>query len=435
MSAFAETLTDRERRRGRIYAYFACYFGCFSEVMLDSSAIVILYIGMLGGTSMTAMLITSFTGLFGMLTMIPCAALIGRIGMRKAVVIACLIACFGFVLMGAAPFFGAARLPVAMIGCLAYCFQRSLYGVAWFPLLDAFLRPQDRGSFFGTMRYSYMIISGVIFFIFGKLMGKEPPLWMMQAIIAAAGVLVLGRLYCILHFPADVHEERPAVKNNFREAFMTALRNGPLTGYAVYVCLFGIAYSSILPLTLLYLRNGIKLPSGTVQIFSTAGIAGSVISYAVYGFMLRKLKIKRMELLVHFTFIAVALTFFALPGSCRGFIWIAGAVYFLGAFAEASFRCNNSAEILALARPGNKPMASAFVQTYQYTGNCVTRACSAFVMGSGLLADSWQLGSRTITSFQTMFLVCGVLAVLMLILIPTLPSVVPHHQDYYEPMN
>ena len=107
----------------------------------------------------------------------------------------------------------------------------------------------------------------------------------------------------------------------------------------------------------------------------------------------------------------------------------------MAAFAEACFKCNNSSEILALARPGNKPMASAFVQTYQNIGGGFARGCNALVLGSGLLADSWQLGGRTITNYQTMFLVSGVVAVLILILIPTLPAVVPHHQDYYEPMH
>ena len=76
MSAFAETLTEKERKRARIHAYFACYTGCISEVMLDSSAIIILYVGMLGGSAMTAMLTTSFTGLLGMFLMIPCAAMV-----------------------------------------------------------------------------------------------------------------------------------------------------------------------------------------------------------------------------------------------------------------------------------------------------------------------------------------------------------------------
>ena len=73
MSEFAETLTEQQRRRARIYAYFACYFGCVSEVMLDSSAIIIIYIGMLGGGNMLVMLSTSFSGLLSMLLLIPSA--------------------------------------------------------------------------------------------------------------------------------------------------------------------------------------------------------------------------------------------------------------------------------------------------------------------------------------------------------------------------
>ena len=56
MSTYAETLSEKERRRGRILAYFACYFGCISEVMLDSSAIIIVYISMLGGSKDVVML-------------------------------------------------------------------------------------------------------------------------------------------------------------------------------------------------------------------------------------------------------------------------------------------------------------------------------------------------------------------------------------------
>ena len=432
MSAFAETLSERERRRARVHAYFACCFGCISEVMLDSSAIVILYIGMLGGSSMLAMLTTGFSGFLSMLTMIPCVALIERFGMRRSVVMACLVACFGLVLMGMAPWFGPLRLPVAVVGCLAYCLQRSLYGVAWFPMLDAFLRPQDRGSFFGTMRYSYMLLSGAIFFLFGKLMGKEPPLWMMQAMVAGAGFLVLGRLYCMMQFPED-KRERPAGRP-LREALMISVRNGPLTGYAVYACLLTIAFSSIIPLTLLYLKNEVRLPSGEVQIFSTIGILGNVVAYAAYGYMLKKLKIKRMELFAHSVFILTALALFCASPAAKGFLWIAGISYFMCAFAAACFNCSNSAEMLSLARPGNKPMASAFVQTYQSIGACFARSSCALVLGSGMLAGNWSARGCVFSSYQTLFLVCGVVALLLLILLPTLPAVVPRHQDYYEPM-
>ena len=87
---FADTLSPRERRRGRILACLACWFGCISEVMVDSSAIVILYIAMMGGSKSEAMLSTGFSAVFCMLAMIPCAVLVGRIGLKRAVAVSCL---------------------------------------------------------------------------------------------------------------------------------------------------------------------------------------------------------------------------------------------------------------------------------------------------------------------------------------------------------
>ena len=431
MSAFAETLTEEQRRRARIYAYFACYFGCISEVMMDSSAIIILYIGMLGGGNMLVMLSTSFSGILSMLLLIPSAALIGRIGMQKAVTIACLIACGGYVLMSTAPWFGSFGKIVAVIGCLIYCMQRSLYGSAWYPMLDAFLRSQDRGSFFGTMRYSYMLVSGVLFFILGKVMGKNPPMLLMQGILCVTGLLILGRLYCMKHFPENTMEK--TAKLNIRKSLGISVRNGPLTGYSVYACLLTLASTSLIPLTLVYLKSDVGLPAGTLQIFSTVGIAGSIIGYFCYGPLLKKLKIKRMELIVHLTYIAAAFSLFLIHKSTPGFIWIAGVIYFISSFAASTFLCNNSAELLALARPGNKPMAIAFLQTYYNTGISIGRTGTALILGANLLAPTWKLGNLTICSYQTLFLLYGFIATVILILLPTLPAIVPKHHDYYDP--
>ncbi|MBQ9335763.1 MAG: MFS transporter [Lentisphaeria bacterium] len=431
MSQFAETLTEQQRRRGRIYAYFACYFGCVSEVMLDSSAIIIIYFGMLGANNMLTMLSTSFSGLLSMVLLIPSAALIGRIGMKKTVLAACIIACSGFLLMASAPLFGPLSKAVAIVGCLIYCMQRSMYGAAWYPMLDAFLRKQDRGSFFGTMRYSYMIWTGILFFLLGKVMGKNPPMLLMQCIIGIAGVLVLGRLYCMWHFPEDTMEK--TAKLNIRHSLGISIRNGPLTSYSVYLCLLSLAHTSLVPITLIYLKGYVGLPAGTVQIFSTVGIAGSIIGYFCYGWLLKYLKIKRMELLTHFIFIFAAFSLFLLNKEIQQFIWFIGFVYFMTSFAASCFMCNNSTELLALARPGNKPMAMAFQQTYQNIGVSVGRTGTSLILGANLLAPTWTLGKLTICSYQTLFLLYGVIATVILVLVPTLPAIVPKHHDYYEP--
>lgn len=431
MSNYAESLTPQERKRGRVLAYFACYFGCISEVMLDSSAIIIVYISMLGGSKDEVMFSTGFSAILSMLLLIPCAWVVGRIGMKKAVSIACFIGCSGYLLMAAAPFFGAFQKCAVITGCLIYCAQRSLYGATWYPMLDAFLRPQDRGSFFGTMRYTYTILAGVLFFAIGKLMGEKPPVALMQTIVGITGVLILGRMLCMLQFPENPLEKKAHL--DIRKTLGISIRNGSLVSYSVYVCLLSLAYTSLVPVILLYLKNHVGLDAGKLQIFSTVGIAGGITGYFFYGRLQKLLKIKGLELIVHLIFMSVALCFALISKDVPGFIFIAGAVYFLNSFAASTFMCNNSSELLALARPGNKTMAMAFLQTYQNAGISISRTGTAMILGTNLLAPAWTLGNMELCSYQTLFLFYGVLAGILLILIPTLPAIVPRHKDYYEP--
>ncbi|MBQ9726022.1 MAG: hypothetical protein IJV65_00765 [Kiritimatiellae bacterium] len=431
MDTFADTLTARERRRGRLLACFACWFGCISEVMVDSSAIVILYLSMMGGSKSETMLSTGFSAVFSMLAMIPCAALVARVGLKRAASAACLTGCAGFLLMAAAPFFGPWRKAAAMAGCLVYCAQRALYGAAWYPMLDVFLRPQDRGRFFGTMRFTYMVLSGTLFYFVGRLMGEKPSVRLMQGVLAATGLLILGRLVCMLRFPENPAEE--SVRIDWRRALGISIRNGPLVAYSVYVCLLSAASTSIVPLTLIYLKNHVGLDAGRVQVFSTVGIAGSVAGFFCYGSLLRVLRLRRLETGVHLALAAAALVLAFAGAGTPGFLGVAGAAYFVAAFAGSVFMCNNSAEYLALARPGNKPMAVAFLQTYQNVGVSVGRAGTAAVLGADLLAPTWRLGPLELCSYQTLFLLAGAAMVVLLALLPTLPAFVPRHDDYYEP--
>ncbi|MBO5792659.1 MAG: MFS transporter [Lentisphaeria bacterium] len=431
MSHFADTLTPQERKKGRLLAYFACYFGCISEVMLDSSAIIIVYISMLGGSKDEVMFSTSFSAICSMLFLIPCAWCVARIGMKKAASIACIIGCSGYLLMAAAPLFAPYQKFAVIAGCLIYCAQRSLYGATWYPMLDAFLRPQDRGSFFGTMRYTYTILAGVLFFAIGKLMGEKPPVILLQTVIGITGLLILGRMFCMLYFPENPQEKH--LKLNIRKTLGISIRNGALVSYSVYVCLLSIAYTSLVPVILLYLKNHVGLDAGKLQIFSTVGIAGSITGYFLYGKLQKLLKLKRLELLVHFIFVTVALSFALISKNVPFYIFIAGAIYFMNSFAASTFMCNYSSELLALARPGNKTMAMAFLQTYQNVGISIGRSGTALVLGANLLAPAWTLGNMELCSYQTLFLFYGVLAGILLVLIPTLPAIVPKHKDYYEP--
>jgi Na+/melibiose symporter-like transporter len=320
---------------------------------------------------------------------------------------------------------------LVIAGCLVYCLLRSPYSVAWYPMLDMILTPNERGSFFGTMRYSYMLVSGILFYFIGKLMGENPSLLLLQTVIGISGLLLLGSMYCMRIFPEDPAEKVSRLK--FGHALQMAVRNSMLMGYAIYACLISIAYTSMIPLTLIYLREYVGVNAGAVQTFSTVGIAGNIAAFFCYGYISRHFRLKSIELVVHFMFLFSAAAMALVPSGIAGFIWIAGVIYFGVSFAASTFMCNNSMELMALARPGNKPMAMAFLQSYQNIGVCIGRMGTALIMGANLLAAEWSLGGLTVSHYQTLFLFYGIIAAVLLVLFPALPSIVPKHKDYYAP--
>ena len=181
-----------------------------------------------------------------------------------------------------------------------------------------------------------------------------------------------------------------------------------------------------------YLKQYVGLPAGPVQIFSTVGIAGGILGYFCYGFLLKKLKLKGMELITHFIFILTAFAMFLLQKDMPYFLWLTGTAYFLTSFGASTYLCNSSTEMLALAPPGNKPMTMAFQQTYQYIGMAVGRTGTSLILGLNLLAPVWNIGSISFSFYQTLFLLYGIIAAVSLLVLPTLPSITTKRHDYYD---
>lgn len=429
--SYADSLSSKERFKAMRNAIGSAWFGCVAEVMVDSSAFITLYILALGGSAAMAVLVAGFTGVVNMFILIPSASIVTRIGLKRAVKYACLTGCFGLLLAAFAPWFGAYSKYVALAGCFIYCLQRPLYTATWYPLLDNFLRPQDRGNFFGVMRFSYMLIIGIPFFIAGLFMGKNASIILLQCIIAFAGLALLGRWFFINRFPIDPNAkvEVPEMK----KALNISLHNGPLTGYAVYICMFNMVYTPIYPLTLAYLREYIQLSAGSVQLISTVWIGGQLVPFLLYGYLLKKTSLRFLEILVHVTVMTVAACMFLLPPGIPGFAWIVAALVLILSMAQSFYMCSNSSEMMALARPGNKTMASAFCQTYTGFGMAAGRNLTSGILAIGFLAPQWTWGGMTFNQFQTIYLICAVFAAVIFIMLPIVPSIISKHDDYYEP--
>ena len=426
----ASCIPDAKRKRYRLLAYVSAWTGCMSEVLFDSSAVVLLLLAVLGASESLTMLTTAFSPIAWSFLMLPCAELARRRGLKWSISAGCYCGMTGCFLAAASPWFGRAAVPVAVLGCAVFALSRPVHLAAWYPLLNGFLRREERGGFFGFMRFSYQMIAMALFFGIGLVMGKKPPVWMLQGVIAFCGLLLLGRKLTIDHVP-EVRAAASA-ESGFRTHLRKTVLNGALMSFAVYCCGISFACSASLPLTILYLKKELCLGSGAVQIIAVAGTAGTMLGYLCFGRLLEKLRVRRLLVGSH---LGIILTTAGLSLCVPQFRLtpVLCAVFLFGLhFAVSCYTNCFSTEMLALAAPGQQTMSTAICSAYSSFGGAIGRFSVSLALAGGMLAAAWDCAGISFSRFQTLELVCSAFALLLLVVLPTVPAVVPDRKDYYD---
>ncbi|NLF92945.1 MAG: hypothetical protein GX564_03570, partial [Oligosphaeraceae bacterium] len=198
-------------------------------------------------------------------------------------------------------------------------------------------------------------------------------------------------------------------------------------------CFVSLGNALVVPLSFIYLKSHLGVGHNTVVTISGLAMLGTILGYLISSRVLRALGTKWVQISCHCCFMLLAFGCFACGRETPYAVQLITILLMLYGLVNACFSVCNSAEILALARPGNKTMATAFCNTFLQTGISVSRGGCSLILGSGLLAASWPLGARSVSSFQTLFLFAGLALALSLLLLVLIPAVVPNHEDYYEP--
>lgn len=429
--SYAEQLSPEMRKKYENHAIRSALFGCISEQMIDSNALLVLYIILLGGNDSSSMFSTSLSSIASVLLLIPCAGLAARFGLRITYSFACVAGALSVLCMAAAPFAGDFAQNLVIICCFVYALTRPIYASCWYPLLDNILISESRGKFFGKMRFSYMILNTALLYIIGKILGENPPVFLLQCIFAFGGITMLGRKFEMDRLPIAPDAKKDVV--NIPAALKICIKNGPLVGFSIYSCLINIAFYAAVPLALVYMKTYLKMDAESLMTFTSVYLLGTISGYAAINRTLKKFKTKACLIGTHLCGLTVCIILlFCTPQNPVLNLCLYSA-FFLNGFAAAFMLCINSIELLALARPGNKIMAMAFISTFTSLGTAVGRFGTTIVLGTGALATTWEFAGSTVSKFQFLFGFYTFVILFFLILLPLAPSVVPEHEDYYHP--
>ena len=426
----AEKLTANQRTKAKSDAIKSACFGSLSSVMIQDSAIIILFATILGAGDMLSMVTTSTQGIASCLLLIPAAYLSGRLGYKKAIMRFTIVGTMMIVLLSASPWFGVMAKPVLLASIIMFSMCMTVYAAAWFPLLDGFLLKEDRSDFFGVMRFSWQTFATLFCFICGLLIGKNPEIWMLQFIIVISACGMLGRMYYIGRIP-DGHQEKENI--GFMEGLSEALSNKPLTGFSVYICCLYLAAYSTPPLTFIYIKKYLLVADNVLIIISSLALAGTILGFLTAGKIIDKIGIKRMLLCIHFFFALVNISlFFIGTYSIFNLILITVLLAAYG-FSAACSSIAISTEMMELASPNNKAMSMAFCGSCFAAGTGGSRLLASLVLGSGMLAPQWFIGTMKICHYQTLFLIYGCAIMFVCLLLVLVPAIFPKGNYRYMP--
>ena len=421
--------TPELRRKAERDTILSACCGALGDVTLTDSAVIILFAAMMGAGDMFSMLTTAVMPFMNGLLLIPMAYVATRVGMYRLVVWACVISALGYFLIVGTPFLGSWGVAVMILTLTLFSVLHTGYVACWFPILDTILTPERRGPYLSKMRFLWQLSSVVFLFAVGRMLPKEPHMWQLQLALLAAAVIFSGRAFFLAKVPIFIQEKKESF--GFRDGLATALGNKALTGYSSYLFILNLAAYGTIPLSVLYLKNHLKAPDNVIVMISAVTFGGMLIGSLFAGKIIKKIGIKTTLLLIHATFWIVNLSLFFIGKGNTVTYALITFLMLLYCFTYATANVATTSEMMALATPGNKTMAMAVCGTFSSAGGGLSRGISSLILGVGILAPQWNVGSVKFCHYQTLFLIYAVCILFAAMLLVIVPAVVPNGKYSY----
>ncbi len=409
------------RRHMRYLVRSACW-GAIPQVMVKDSSLFIVFAALLGAGDMLSVMSTALNDLSSCLLVLPFALLSDRLGVKRQTTLSVLAGAVLLLLAATAPWwgnFGGSLLLVALGG---FAVAMSAYTAAWFPLLEQVVPAAERGLFFGRLRFAWQLVAALFIAGSGLFIGRLATIGRLQAIIVLAALASLGRAVYVSRIRlADPRMPRIL---RFREALLDALGNKGLTGFGVYLFFLYLAANGTVPVIFVFARNQLLLADRFVVLLSTAAMAGLIAGFPLGGRLVQRHGAKGVLLAAHIGF--ALLNFLLLgvkPGNPRAALLLGGILAMNGLlFASASIAV--SSEILCLASPANKAVSIALGQSLYAAGMGGSRLLASLLLGSGILAESWTLGTLQFSRYHSLFLFFGCSVIVAMLLLVQVPGMV-----------
>ena len=260
------------------------------------------------------------------------------------------------------PGFDLWRVPLCLLVVLLFHLCRNFgvsANVAW---QTAIVPPLRRGLFLSRTTLFANLGSVIAFFTIGLLLGNSPTLAQFAPVFVLGvlgGAFSSGFMARIQPPPVTVPrplQNRP--RRGFGQGFARCFARVGFLNFIAVQTFYGAAFFAIPSLSLIYLREKVHIPAGTISFFSMGGVAGATLAALVWGGWIDRRGINSLQLLAFLglSFNSVLWFCIGLMGSEAVNLIVAALVSFLSAVWVCALNMSQSHAIMSLAPDEDRVM-------------------------------------------------------------------------------
>ncbi|MCC2668683.1 MAG: transporter, partial [Armatimonadetes bacterium] len=174
----------------------------------------------------------------------------------------------------------ATRMLLAVMGAFYLC--RALGMSSWLPMVQEIVRPPDRGSYLSRQEWLRQVSIVLIAVVTAIYLLGAPDVTRFLHVMTVGVITAAWSLSYLWRLP-DVGLEPQAVSQDYFRRATAPLRDGVFRQYLAFSVTLRMVLSAIAPFLIVFLREGLHLPTSGVIAINTIGSFGAIATLGAWG--------------------------------------------------------------------------------------------------------------------------------------------------------
>lgn len=414
--------TPAQQKRGMRNAILTQAVAGPGNVIFDSG-LLLLYLAKMDFSPRSIILLLSTKTVLMMLLSIPTAYFCDRHGIRRVSVVGIIVGIVSFLgvtLSGSLPH--PANQWVVAFALIGMTSGQAVFNSGWFPLLKGFLPTEVTGRFFGLLRFTWQIIALLSVGAYSLFLENDSALWLFQVVLAVMFIGQVAKLVFFLRIPAM---DRPSLTPvSIIQAVRQVLPSPGFMPFCSYCFVLALFTSAVPMLFNLVEKKHLGLGDNTIAMLGGTIMAGSVMGFPLGGYVVDKFGTRVVFTISHISFMVIACLF-----PMRGFVPLPEVAYLMALhlFWGAMFAFSSvalSTELFAVMPALHRSLATSIWWTLACGGGAMSSLLAAGAVSMGFLNESWQFMGQSVSPYDALILIYGILTGLMVVTLGLVPSVI-----------